>query len=187
MAERRTPVSGVSGLILEVSDLPATERFYSEVLGLPIVERWEGRGVTWVMAGERSRIGLWIPQVRFAGGQPGAHVYFAMHIPEKDYDVLAERLRSHGCAFTESTSSPPREGRAAYVRMPTGTASNSGDGTSLAISTRAPSGAGRPDDSSLQWLVAITPISGRTSDQNVAAIRRAPVCRKAGGSILRPR
>ena len=35
MAERRTPVSGVSGLTLEISDLPAAERFYSEVLGLP--------------------------------------------------------------------------------------------------------------------------------------------------------
>ena len=41
MAEPRTPVTGVSELTLEVSDLPAAERFYSEVLCLPIVERWE--------------------------------------------------------------------------------------------------------------------------------------------------
>lgn len=115
MAERGTPVSGVSELTLEVSDLPAAERFYCEVLGLPIVERWEDRGVTWVMAGERTRIGLWKPQVGFAGGQPGAHVHFAMHVQDEDYDALAERLRSHGCAVTESTSSPPREGRAVYV------------------------------------------------------------------------
>ena len=58
MPEPRTPVTGVSELTLEVSDLPAAERFYSGVLGLPIVERWERRGVTWVMAGDRTRIGL---------------------------------------------------------------------------------------------------------------------------------
>ncbi len=115
MPEPRTPVTGVSELTLEVSDLPAAERFYSGVLGLPIVERWERRGVTWVMAGDRTRIGLWKAQVGFAGGKPGAHVHFAMHIREEDYDPLVERLRSRGCAVTEYASAPPREGRAAYV------------------------------------------------------------------------
>jgi hypothetical protein len=129
--------------------------------------------VTWVMAGECSRIGLWIPQVGFAGGQPGAHVHFAMHIPEKDYDVLAEQLRSHGCAFTESmffpTAGGPRRLR------------SDADGHCIEFWRWDVAGhldesaerAGRPDDSSVRWLVAITSISGRTSDQNVAAIRRA--------------
>jgi len=115
MAEPRTPVTCVSELTLEVSDLPAAERFYSGVLGLPIVERWKRRRVTWVMAGDRTRIGLWKAQVGFAGGQPGAHVHFAMHIREADYDPLVERLRSRGCVVTEYASAPPREGRAAYV------------------------------------------------------------------------
>ena len=50
-------VTGVSELVLEVVDLEASERFYSDVLGLPVVERWPDREAIWVMAGERTRIG----------------------------------------------------------------------------------------------------------------------------------
>ena len=51
-------VTGVSELVLEVVDLEASERFYSEVLGLPVVERWPDREAIWVMAGDRTRIGF---------------------------------------------------------------------------------------------------------------------------------
>jgi catechol-2,3-dioxygenase len=51
------PVTGVSELVLEVVDLPVAERFYAEVLGFPVVERWEEREAVWVMAGDRTRIG----------------------------------------------------------------------------------------------------------------------------------
>src|SRR5207302_6671937 len=60
------PVTGVSELVLEVEDLAAAERFYNGVLGLPIVERWAEREAIWVMAGDRTRIGLWRPQVGVA-------------------------------------------------------------------------------------------------------------------------
>ena len=56
------PVQGVSELVLEVSDLERAERFYVDVLGLPVVERWPGRGAVWVMAGSGTRIGLWSPR-----------------------------------------------------------------------------------------------------------------------------
>ena len=59
-------VTGVSELVLEVADLEAAERFYADVLGLPVVERWPDREAIWVMAGDRTRIGLWRPQ----GGVP---------------------------------------------------------------------------------------------------------------------
>src|ERR1041384_8237577 len=49
-------VTGVSELVLEVVDLEASERFYSEVLGLPVVERWPDREAIWGMAGDRTRI-----------------------------------------------------------------------------------------------------------------------------------
>ena len=44
-------VDGVSELVLEVSDLERAERFYTETLGLPVVERWPHRDAVWVLAG----------------------------------------------------------------------------------------------------------------------------------------
>src|SRR5437870_299396 len=66
-------VTGVSELVLEVDDLEQAEWFYAEILELPVVERWEERRAIWVMAGDRTRIGLWEPQVGLAGGQGGQH------------------------------------------------------------------------------------------------------------------
>src|SRR5919197_2657395 len=80
-------VTGVSELVLEVVDLEASERFYAGVLGLPVVERWHEREAIWVMAGDRTRIGLWRPQVGLHGGRGGIHVHFAMHIPADRYDA----------------------------------------------------------------------------------------------------
>ena len=93
---RRRPVTGVSELVLEVVDLEAAEAFYAGVLGLPVVERWPDREAIWVMAGDRTRIGLWRPQVGLAGGRGGVHVHFAMKIAEDDYDAAVGRLRGRG-------------------------------------------------------------------------------------------
>ena len=113
------PVTGVSELVLEVEDLAVAERFYGEVLGLPVVERWEGREAVWVMAGGRTRIGLWRPQVGLAGGRGGAHVHFAMHLAEEHYEAAVERLRAHGLEPEEMRFEDAR-GRAAYVTDPDG-------------------------------------------------------------------
>jgi catechol 2,3-dioxygenase-like lactoylglutathione lyase family enzyme len=112
------PVSGVSELVLEVVDLEASERFYAEVLGLPVVDRWPDREAVWVMAGERTRIGLWRPQVGLAGGRGGLHVHFALHIAEADYDGAVERLRSLGQDVEEIAFDGA--GRAVYVDDPDG-------------------------------------------------------------------
>ena len=90
------PVTGVSELVLEVVDLEAAERFYADVLGLPVVERWQEREAIWVMAGERTRIGLWRPQVGVAGGRGGVHVHFALHLADEALDDAVLRLREHG-------------------------------------------------------------------------------------------
>jgi catechol-2,3-dioxygenase len=111
------PVTGVSELVLEVVDLEAAERFYAEVLGLPVVERWEHRDAVWVMAGQGTRIGLWKPQVGVAGGRGGVHVHYAMHIDEQDYDATVERLRSCGLEVTEDDFG---HSRAVYVTDPDG-------------------------------------------------------------------
>ena len=115
----RLPVSGVSELVLEVVDLEAAERFYAEVLGLPVVERWPDREAVWVMAGERTRIGLWRPQVGLAGGRGGVHVHFALHIAEADFDAAVSGLRRRG-EEVEVIAFSDTHGRAAYVNDPDG-------------------------------------------------------------------
>ena len=70
------PVSGVSELVLEVLDLGAAEHFYAEVLGFPVVSRWDEGGRVWLMAGTQTRIGLWRPQVGIANGRGGVHVHY---------------------------------------------------------------------------------------------------------------
>lgn len=112
------PVTGVSELVLEVVDLEASERFYAGVLGLPVVDRWPDRETIWVMAGERTRIGLWRPQVGLAGGRGGLHVHFALHIAETDYDAAVERLRAQGMEIEEIAFEGA--GRSVYVDDPDG-------------------------------------------------------------------
>src|SRR3954467_9793149 len=110
------PVTGVSELVLEVVDLEAAEAFYSGVLGLPVVERWPDREAIWVMAGDRTRIGLWRPQMGLAGGRGGVHGHFALHIAEADYDSAVEQLRERGQEVQEIAFDGA--GRAAYVDDP---------------------------------------------------------------------
>ena len=113
------PVTGVNELVLEVIDLEAAEHFYSEVLGLPVVERWPHRGAFWVLAGERTRIGLWQPQLGIAGGRGGVHVHYAMELAEEHFDAAVERLRGYGYE-PEVVAFDDDRGRALYVTDPDG-------------------------------------------------------------------
>jgi catechol 2,3-dioxygenase-like lactoylglutathione lyase family enzyme len=112
------PVTGVNELVLEVVDLEAAERFYAEVLGFPVVDRWPGREAIWVMAGDRTRIGLWRPQVGLFGGRGGLHVHFAMQIADGDFDAAVERLEAQGCEVKQTEFEGA--GRSAYVDDPDG-------------------------------------------------------------------
>ena len=114
------PVTGVSELVLEVVDLEAAERFYASALGLPVVERWEQRQAVWVMAGTRTRIGLWTPQVGLAGGRGGLHVHFALHLAGEEFEPALERLRSHGYEPEVHQFDGDGDNRAAYVSDPDG-------------------------------------------------------------------
>jgi catechol-2,3-dioxygenase len=116
--DRGIPVTGVSELVLEVVDLQAAEAFYAGVLGLPVVERWQQREAIWVMAGDRTRIGLWRPQVGIARGRGGVHVHYAMHLAEADYEAAVARLRER-TEVTEEVVFDGR-GRAVYADDPDG-------------------------------------------------------------------
>ena len=116
----RIPVTGVSELVLEVVDLQAAEAFYAGVLGLPVVERWPDREAVWVMAGDRTRIGLWRPQVGLARGRGGIHVHFAMHLADSDYEAAVALLRGRGAEVEEHAFGTRPGSRAAYVTDPDG-------------------------------------------------------------------
>jgi catechol-2,3-dioxygenase len=120
MADQPVPVTGVSELVLEVVDLEAAERFYAGILGLPVVERWPDREAIWVMAGTRTRIGLWRPQVGLARARGGVHVHFAMHLPEEAYEPTVARLRAHGLAVEEHRFPNIEDSRAVYTTDPDG-------------------------------------------------------------------
>src|SRR3954470_14442180 len=114
------PVTGVSELVLEVVDLEAAETFYAGVLGFPVVERWPDRDAIWLMAGDRTRIGLWKPQVGLEKGRGGVHVHYAMHIDRADYEQAVADLEAKGQHVTEHTFGPYEHSRAAYVMDPDG-------------------------------------------------------------------
>ncbi len=116
-------VDGVSELVLQVTDLDRAERFYTETLGLPVVERWPHRDAVWVLAG-RTRIGLWKPQVGLEGSRGGEHVHFAMQIEDSQFDDRVASLRAHGHEVPVHEFGPLDEGapnsRSAYVHDPDG-------------------------------------------------------------------
>jgi catechol 2,3-dioxygenase-like lactoylglutathione lyase family enzyme len=121
MAQRPLAVTGVSELVLEVSDLDVAERFYGVVLGLAVVERWGDQAV-WVMAGDRTRIGLWRPHIGLGGGRGGVHVHYGMQLTEPELDRAIGRLREHGheVYVHDHSGYGHGRGRAAYVTDPDG-------------------------------------------------------------------
>jgi catechol 2,3-dioxygenase-like lactoylglutathione lyase family enzyme len=114
-------VHGPHHLAIQVSDLPAAERFYREVLGLEVVKRWpfeDGR------AGERS---VWLslggpgflaleacdgarPPPPFRDPLPGLHL-FALGIDRADRAAWEQRLGDRVVHRTRYTL---------YVRDPEG-------------------------------------------------------------------
>ena len=111
------PVSEISELVLEVSDLEAARRFYRDLLGFEETLYGEGReGRYWYLIGETARLGLWTPQVGLAGGRGGAHVHFAFHVEEPEIDRLLERIGAAGVEVGGPIQLGP--GRAIYITDP---------------------------------------------------------------------
>jgi catechol 2,3-dioxygenase len=85
---------GFAELTIEVRDLEALERFYREVFGLRVLTREEDR--VWLAAGERARLGLWLPGEKEFGDEGGRHVHFAFSAGPGGLDTLAGRLDAAG-------------------------------------------------------------------------------------------
>jgi catechol 2,3-dioxygenase-like lactoylglutathione lyase family enzyme len=113
------PVSAISELVLEVSDLDASRRFYRDLLGFEETLYGEGReGRYWYLVGETARLGLWTPQIGLAGGQGGAHVHFAFHVEDRVIDALRTRIAAQDVEVEGPIQLGP--GRAIYVTDPDG-------------------------------------------------------------------
>jgi catechol-2,3-dioxygenase len=112
------PATGVSELVLEVLDLERAVTFYRDVLGFPVVAEREDRA--WLMVGDRTRIGLWTPQVGLARGRGGVHVHYAMHVDEADFEACVEHLKACGPSPEVIDFEDDGRGRAAYVEDPDG-------------------------------------------------------------------
>jgi catechol-2,3-dioxygenase len=113
------PVTGISELVLEVSDLEAARRFYRDVLGFEETLYGEGaEGRYWYLVGETARLGLWTEQVGLAGGRGGAHVHYAFNVPDREIDNLKERIEGAGAEVEGPIQLGP--GRAIYVTDPDG-------------------------------------------------------------------
>jgi predicted enzyme related to lactoylglutathione lyase len=113
------PVTGISELVLEVSDLEAARRFYRDVLGFEETLYGEGaEGRYWYLVGETARLGLWTEQVGLAGGRGGAHVHYAFNVADGEIDRLQQRIEEAGAAVEGPIQLGP--GRAIYVTDPDG-------------------------------------------------------------------
>jgi len=113
------PVSGISELVLEVSDLDASRAFYRDLLGFEETLYGEGReGRFWYLIGDSARLGLWTPQTGLAGGRGGAHVHFAFNVEDEQIEAMADRLGAAGVEVEGPIQLGP--GRALYVTDPDG-------------------------------------------------------------------
>jgi catechol-2,3-dioxygenase len=119
MDSRPPPVTGLSELVLEVSDLEAARTFYRDLLGFEETLYGEGReGRYWYLIGDTARLGLWTPQVGLAGGRGGAHVHFAFGVTDAALEELRERVVAAGVEVEGPIQLGPS--RAIYVTDPDG-------------------------------------------------------------------
>src|SRR5256885_13964475 len=82
------PVTGVCEIALEMNDLEAGERFYSGILGFPVVARRSApRGALWVMAAHPTPIRPWRPPPGPRRGRGGGRVPYAPPPPTSGYEA----------------------------------------------------------------------------------------------------
>jgi catechol-2,3-dioxygenase len=109
--------SGFAELTLQVHDLEALERFYRESFGLEVLAREDDR--VWLAAGERARLGLWLPGEKEFGDEGGAHVHFALAAAPGRLDAVCERLDRRGVTYRGPLEHDGGD-RSLYVEDPEG-------------------------------------------------------------------
>jgi catechol-2,3-dioxygenase len=108
---------GFVELTLEVRDLEALEAFYADVFGLRVLKREDDR--VWLAAGERARLGLWLPGEKEFGDEGGRHVHFAFSAPPGRLDELAGRVQDRNIPHRGPVEHPGGD-RSLYLEDPEG-------------------------------------------------------------------
>lgn len=116
------PIRGVVELGVYVDDLEAGERFYSDVLGLQLLMREEGRHVFFAVGD--SVLLLFKPESTLKGDILPAHgargpTHFALGIDRDSLDEWRQRLQQHGVEIEQEVDWP-LGGRSLYFRDPAG-------------------------------------------------------------------
>lgn len=122
--ESPIPPIGLFELVLEVADLAAAERFYREVVGLPVVARWgDERPAVWLGLGREAFLGLWPAASGGARaihrGRGGAHVHYAIRVPRGTLDATRARIEARGVPIEGGWEFGPGN-RAIYLDDPDG-------------------------------------------------------------------
>jgi len=86
-------ITGICELVLESRDPERLATFY-ELLGLERLDEHDDK--IWLVAGERSRLGIWPPGPQEHDDQGGRHVHFALAASPGTIDELAEALQGEG-------------------------------------------------------------------------------------------
>ena len=86
-------IDGFAELTLLARDPQALASFYTQVVGLELLDPQEDR--IWLKVGGRARLGLWSPGVKEFGDQGGAHVHFAFSVRPGGIDALRSRVAEH--------------------------------------------------------------------------------------------
>lgn len=94
MMEQQTDVRGIAEITLQTTELDGLARFYTDVVGLEVLQRQDDR--VWLRAGEHGRLGLWTPGEKEFDDAPGVHVHFALTFGPASLDALARRLADAG-------------------------------------------------------------------------------------------
>jgi len=102
---------------IEVRDLDALERFYTDLFELKVLAREDDR--VWLAAGERARLGLWLPGEKEFGDEGGRHVHYAFSAPPGGVDQLVARLQDAGHDFRGPVEHDGGD-RSLYVEDPEG-------------------------------------------------------------------
>jgi catechol 2,3-dioxygenase-like lactoylglutathione lyase family enzyme len=117
------PIESLIETGVYADDLDQAERFYGNVLGLPLISKEIGRHV-FFRVGERSVLLIFHPDATLAGDHLPAHGcrgpgHFALGIDAADLDSWRAHLVRNNIAI-EHEESWPRGGHSLYFRDPAG-------------------------------------------------------------------
>jgi len=106
------PIKQIAEVVLVVADLERSEKFYTEVLGLPVYMREAGKCV--VVRKDHVTFGLWLSgqwTLRREGAPPitldrGGRGHVVMYIDPADAEAAVANLRAHGVPFYGPRQTP---------------------------------------------------------------------------------